>query len=193
MNICYPSTNTSDTFVEFFNNNTNNFQYFHHIINNVLLKYFEEQFNQGFRYIWNINDFLLNLNNITFTSQFQYNIIAESIKYIPSGYFGLKLYKFEYSNQLMNIVIPIYSDYINTFFMEIDSNSINKINNMIELEAPMNFIKNEIINNFALKVNTFREFSNLNDAIEFMINISNFWNLELKFVIDKYNDNYNFI
>lgn len=188
MNIIYPTTNTVESFVEFFNNNTNNFQYFHQIINNVFFKYFEEEFNQGFRQLLNTNDFISNLNKNKFQSHFQYNIISESFRYTPSGFFGLKLYKFEYNHYSTNIVIPIYSDYINTFFMEIDSDSINKINNMIELEAPIYFIKNEIINNFALKVNTFREFSNLKDACEFMKNISNFWDLNLKFDIDKYYD-----
>lgn len=109
-------------------------------------------------------------------------LLKEYYKFMGEYYsdgIGLRLYVINQNQNRMFIIVPVYWSIYTKQFVEINTHTQNKINQIKKLKNKdfLISIKNELVNNFLLKTTTFKEFYNMEEVCEFIKYISTFWGL----------------
>lgn len=193
MNIDLPPIANIKSFVNFFNksythidSNTDNNEITRNLT--MILENFIK--NQLIDYV---SDGLINycpINTHNFDELLYNTPIELNIKIIAKGYNGNNLYKygihfieFEYQNNNIYIIIPIFWGNINKKFLNFDiktKNQIKRINNIWD-NTRYSSIAYELYLNFINKTQTFKKFDNYLKAYQYLKKITDYWDIPMNF------------
>lgn len=191
MNINLPPYANIKSFVNFFNKsytnidtNTENNEITRNLM--TILENFIE--NQLIEYVR--NGLINPINTHNFDELLKDSPIETNIKIIAKGYNGNTLYgygihfiEFEYQNNKLYIIIPIFWGDINKKFKKFDiktKNQIKKINNIWDNKRYTS-ISYELYLNFINKTQTFKKFNNYLKAYQYLKKITDFWNIDMNY------------